>query len=136
MGRHFGRPTKYRPRYCQDLIDYFKVPTPEPGNPHAMAYYPTMYAFAARIGVSDETIADWCKKYPDFLRAYSTAQQLGRAQLVHGGLNEIYNSNFAKFVGINVGLISEHSKAETVNQNINTYPTGITISFIDKKEST
>lgn len=131
MPRSRGRPSKYKPEYCQDLIDYFRVPRPDPANPNSMAYFPTMYGFAARVGVSDETIADWCKKYPDFLRAYTIAQQLGRNQLIHGGLSEKYNASFAKFVGVNMGMISEHSKAEVANTH--TFPSGININFIEPK---
>jgi len=130
-----GRPTKYKPHYCQDLIDYFTVPRPDLGNPQGMVYFPTMYGFAARVGVSDETIAEWCHHYPDFSRAYTIAQQLGRNQLIHGGLTEKYNASFAKFVGVNMGLISEHSKSENVNQNINTFPSGIQVHFISTDRS-
>lgn len=135
MAHAGGRPTKYRPHYCQDLIDYFTVPRPDPGNPQGMVYFPTMYGFAGRIGISDDTIADWCKKYPEFLRAYTIAQQLGRNQLIHGGLSEKYNASFAKFVGVNMGLISEHSKNESVNTNINTYPQGITVNFVQSDKT-
>ena len=123
-----GRPTKYKPSYCQDLVNYFTIPTPTIGNPRAMEYYPTMYGFCARIGVDDEIIADWCKKWPDFHRAYKTACNLAKNQLVHGALSNKYNSNFAKFVGVNIGMISEHTKAEVANTH--EFPTGININFV------
>ena len=128
MSHPGGRPTKYKERYCQELVDYFTVPMPDPGNPHSMCYYPTFYGFCARINVDDEIIADWCKAHEEFHRAYKKACNLAKNQLVHGGLTNKYNSNFAKFVGANIGMVSENTKAE-VNQSVS-YPTGISIRFI------
>jgi len=136
MPRHpGGRPSKFKTRYCQELIDYFKIPNPNPGNPQAMAYYPTMDGFCCLIGITPQTITDWCKAHEEFSQAYAIAQSYGRQQLVHGGLTEKYNSNFARFVGINIGMISEHTKAETVNQNTHSFPAGINVTFVSADRS-
>lgn len=128
-----GRPTKYKPEYCQDLIDYFRVPRPDPANPQSMAYFPTLDGWCCTIGITRQTISDWVKVHPEFSHSYDISQQLGRNQLMHGGLSEKYNASFAKFVGVNLGMISEHTKTESkVDANVNV--TGININFVDKKK--
>lgn len=72
-----GRPTKYKPEYCQKLIDFMGTGMP----------YDT---FAAEIEVSKDVLYDWEKKYPEFLHAkkvarakqYKTLVKLGMAGMV------------------------------------------------------
>jgi hypothetical protein len=58
MAKPFGRPTKYKPEYCDKLILY-------------MAKGGVFEAFGATLDplVSKVTLYDWCKAHPDFLNA-------------------------------------------------------------------
>jgi hypothetical protein len=59
----FGRPTKYKPEYCQRVIDLgFE------GNSKAQ--------IAREIGVDRNTLDDWAKVHPDFSRALKIAKEL------------------------------------------------------------
>jgi hypothetical protein len=59
----FGRPTKYKPEYCQKVLDLgFE------GNSKAQ--------IAREIGVDRNTLDDWAKAHPDFSRALKMAKQL------------------------------------------------------------
>lgn len=61
--RPVGRPTKYRPEYCDMLIEH-------------MAEGASMTSFAAEIGVSRETISEWGRVHPEF----SVAIKNGKAK--------------------------------------------------------
>jgi hypothetical protein len=57
-----GRPTKYKPEYCQMVIEHMKA-----GN--------SFWSFAATIGVSIESLSEWCQVHPEF----SEAKKQGKA---------------------------------------------------------
>jgi len=56
-----GRPTKYKPEYCEMLIKH-------------MSEGRSLYTFGAVINVNEDTIAEWVKVYP----AFSEAKRQGR----------------------------------------------------------
>ncbi len=57
-GYIFGRPTEYRPEYCELLVDWMKQ-----GNS-----FPT-FGTSLTPPVSDSVLYDWVHRYPDFLEA-------------------------------------------------------------------
>jgi hypothetical protein len=59
----FGRPTKYKPEYCQELIDF-------------MGQGYSIEAFAGKIDTHKDTIYQWVKAHPDF----ADAKRLGFAK--------------------------------------------------------
>lgn len=58
--RPIGRPTKYRPEYCQQLIEHMS---------NGFSYE----TFAATIGCSRAVIYDWESQHPEFLDAKRAA---------------------------------------------------------------
>jgi transposase len=56
-----GRPSEYKPEYCQRVIDY-------------MAQGYSLSAFAGSIRKSRETIYGWITTYPDFSHAVEVAR--------------------------------------------------------------
>ena len=64
-GYVFGRPTLYRPEYCQRAIDY-------------MGQGYSVTALAGHLGMSKDAIYDWINLYPDFRHAVN----MGRAARV------------------------------------------------------
>jgi hypothetical protein len=64
-GYVFGRPTLYRPEYCQRAIDY-------------MGQGYSVTALAGHLGMSKDAIYDWINHYPDFCHAVN----MGRAARV------------------------------------------------------
>ncbi len=62
-----GRPTKYKPEYCEQLIAH-------------MQQLHSFESFAANIGTHKETLYEWCKRHPEF----SEARKAGRASLLKG----------------------------------------------------
>lgn len=57
-----GRPSGYKPEYCQQVIDHMR-------NGMSIA------SFAAAVGVSRETIWKWGKAYPEFRNACEVAKE-------------------------------------------------------------
>lgn len=65
MNTKLGRPTTYKPEYCQMLIDH-------------MASGLSFESFAGVCRVSKQTIYDWLNANPDFLDAKSKGLELNR----------------------------------------------------------
>lgn len=80
--RPVGRPTKYKPEYCDAVIQH-------------MSEGASLTSFAASINVSRATINVWMEEYPEFLEAAMTAKSkcaswweaVGRKNAVEGGGN-------------------------------------------------
>lgn len=57
-----GRPTKYDPKYCEEVIEYMKEGA-------------SLTSFAAHIGVARDTLSQWCVTHEEF----SAAVKIGKA---------------------------------------------------------
>lgn len=72
-----GRPTKYKKEYCQMLEDY-------------LAEGFGMESFASKINVNQDTLYEWCKKFPEFSesqkrgfsRGYERFEKIGQSGMV------------------------------------------------------
>lgn len=111
-----GAPSKYKKKFCEEIIDYFSVP------PQRTEYkreyfqngelksevpiltaneFPTFQGFADSIGVHIDTLHEWKEKYPEFSEAYMRAKQLQEKIWLVNGMQNLYNSQFAQFFGKN-----------------------------------
>lgn len=63
-----GQPTKFRPEYCQKLKDF-------------MSKGYSFLAFAAEVGVNQDTLYQWQKDQPSFSEAVKEANELSRRAL-------------------------------------------------------
>ncbi len=122
--RGVGRPTAYRPEFCQQLIDYFRIPveTAEdvsvPDGKGGMKVerikvvntFPTITRFADQLDVTRQTLHDWATaahadgtlKHPEFSYAYARARDLQESLLVEGGMSGAYDSRFASLASKNL----------------------------------
>jgi hypothetical protein len=55
-GKRPGQPTKYRPEYCQELVEF-------------MAKGYSIEAFAGHIRVTADTVYEWCRVHKEFSEA-------------------------------------------------------------------
>lgn len=116
-----GRPSSYRPEYCQRIIDYFNVDPfetvkDEEGKDTDIYChkFPSFERFAQDIGVSVNTIKTWAKNNADFLIAMEKAKRLQVAFLSESALYGLVNSPFAIFMSKNVfGWSDQGPKAYT-----------------------
>jgi hypothetical protein len=109
-----GRPTKYKPEYCEEIIRYFTVPhfklqktaRAEKFNKEGKANYKRVETkevaepirffsqFAAKIGVEHAAMLDWVKQHPEFSKAYTRAKELQFEMMVSNGLKGLYQPHF------------------------------------------
>jgi hypothetical protein len=111
-----GQPTKYKPEYCQQLIDYFSIEpleiireqeiTGTEGGKYVSRRLPQRFpwfeGFARKIGVHRNTLKNWCAEHPEFAEAYDTAKDLQREFIVDVALSGAAPPSFAIFTMKNV----------------------------------
>lgn len=111
-----GQPTKYKPEYCQQLIDYFSIEpleiireqeiTDTEGGKYISRRLPQRFpwfeGFARKIGVHRNTLKNWCAEHPEFAEAYDTAKDLQREFIVDVALSGAAPASFAIFTMKNV----------------------------------
>jgi hypothetical protein len=137
----FGRPTKYKPEYCEEMLKFFlewpeyreveedavsagrkvKVIKRYPNRP------PTLNKFSIKIGVDRTTLTRWAKENPDFCIVYERCVTIYEEFLSDKGLSSEYNAGFAKM------LLSNHTRLK-VNQEVEVTHSEIKIS-IDNQDS-
>lgn len=123
--RKKGRPTKYDPKYCEELIKYFDI-EPHFETPAITTYkdgttkeevkfipsdLPTLAGFAAKIEVNRDTLQEWAKVHQEFSVAIKRAKDLQENILVTNGLKGLYSQPFAIFTAKNV--LGWRDKSET-----------------------
>jgi len=102
--------TKYQEKYCQMLIDYFRVDSNEnlvdaDGNEVIGKYGPiprpvscrTEAGFCKLIGISKETFKRWVDKKVNFREAYRQAKTFEEAIITENAMIGAYNAQFAMF---------------------------------------
>lgn len=95
-----GRPTKYKPKYCQSIIDYFDIkPTDADGNAQDL---PFIMDFCISIGISKQCLSEWVQKYPEFGDAYKVAKAKQEQHLVTNTLQNRFNASFAWRAAMNM----------------------------------
>jgi hypothetical protein len=136
-----GRPTKYRPEYCQKVVEFFtreiktRRKTIITGKGTVIEEeikdfpdYPSLVDFAGEIGVAESTIGLWQDKHSEFSASCGHALAKAKALLIKGGLSGAYDSNFSKFVAINCHGM--HDKNETEVTGRNAGPLDITFTVV------
>ena len=127
-----GRPSKYKPEYCEDIVKYFEVPPQQviykesyfpdgklkSKDPITLAcQLPTLQGYANSIKVHVDTMIEWCKEHKEFSEAYARAKQLQEQIWLINGMSGLYNSQFAQFFGTN--CLGYKTKVEQdINANI------------------
>jgi hypothetical protein len=111
-----GRPTKYKPKYCKMLVEYFDqrpfytereiVYTAKNGqtwSKYELTPAPLRFisSFADSIGTTKQTIHAWKDIYPEFLDAYARAKELYKEHLAVCGSMGLFNANFTQFLAKN-----------------------------------
>ena len=73
-----GRPTKYKPEYCEELVEFMAQ-----GYPYE--------CFAATIGVGRSTLYDWEKEHQEFSDAKKVGKEMTYKALLEKGLDSLHD---------------------------------------------
>jgi len=113
---HVGRPTKYKRKYCSEILKYFDKPLYEIieikkwDSKKSISYkvneiipceLPTLAGFCCEIGVDSDTLGNWAKEYPEFFGAINRAKKFQEKILVTNTLSGKYNGYFAGLCAAN-----------------------------------
>lgn len=94
-----GRPSKYDPKYIQEMIDFFKRDYTMRKNGKSEACdFPSIARFAVNIDVAKSTIYEWANKHPEFSVALKKCQEMQEDIIVNNSLKGSYNGAFAQFL--------------------------------------
>lgn len=112
MANPVGRPSKYKKKFCQMLIDHCGQGL-------------SFESFAGLIDVNQDTLHEWCKRHPEFSEAKKRASEKRRLTLEKIGMNgmmgKIENFNSTAYVWFTKNTIGWRDKQEiiSINQNVN-----------------
>ncbi len=98
-----GRKSKYKKRYCEDIVKFFET----------KEKFPTIEGFCCTIFISKQTLHRWVEEFPEFSDAYAQSKRLQKANLINGGMDGKYNSTFTKFVAVNCTDMVEKTEVRT-----------------------
>lgn len=107
-----GRPTKYKKKFCKDIIKYFDIPPYKEeevvkyfkGEPYRVVVkvpnrIPTIERFAMEIcNATKETIHEWRRVHPEFSDAYEKAKVLQKDFLVYQSAYGFITPSYAVFL--------------------------------------
>ena len=98
-----GRPTKYKPEYCQAIKDFFNIPPTQIIDEKTVAVdLPFIQSFSRIIGVSKSTLYKWAEDHPDFSDALKECKEHQERILVANALSGRYNATFSIFTAKNI----------------------------------
>lgn len=119
-----GRPTLYKPEYCQMLTDFFGVEPLVTKKKKKKSYgktvtieieesaeLPMFIDFASLIGVDYDTLLEWRDKYPEFSGAYKKAKKLQEKIIAMNAIKGRYDKTFSIFM-----LKANHGWSENPSQ--------------------
>ncbi len=107
-----GRPTSYRPEYCDSIVEYFasadsweiNYDAKNSGKVLPHSKLPTRERWCHQMGITPEACRLWTLQYPEFKRAYETAMGLQKAFLLELGAAGIGNHITALMLRTNHGM--------------------------------
>ncbi len=118
-----GRPTEYKPEFCQLMIEFFNVPLTRSvlikrtekalregfSKPEVIEEYeekgeilPVFLQFARTIGVIPNTLLVWADKHPEFKVSYNLCKEIQKNHLMQNGCQGNYNAAFGIFTAKNI----------------------------------
>lgn len=125
-----GRPSGYRPEYCDKIIEYFSIEPyyttkrtiatkngPMTIDVDVASDTPSFAGFACEISVCRDTINEWIRVHPDFSVAHKKAKELQERFLIINGNKGLINTAFCIFMAKNV---LKWTDRHDFNQNTNT----------------
>jgi len=105
-----GAPSKWDPKYCDMIVDYFnRPPYTKKGRNLVQTDFPSLAGFCVSIGISRDTLHRWSKKYPELSDAIHKAKTFQENWLLTNGMSGRLNTSFAL-----MGMKNLHGWADKV----------------------
>lgn len=93
-----GRPSKYYPEICDEIVKFFDRPLYEEVNGKVMPNrLPTFERFAMDKDLHTDTLVEWEKIYPEFSVAYKKAKQIQVEHITQHAMLGGYQQPFSIF---------------------------------------
>lgn len=108
-----GRPTKYDPKYCQEMLDFFdRNYTQKKHGKTEACDFPSVAGFARRIGVAKSTLYEWAKHCADFSNVLERCKDIQEDILISNSLKGSYNASFSQFLLKNTHGFKDRQEVE------------------------
>lgn len=105
-----GRPTKYEPRFVDELDKYLATTGRENTS------LPTIQDFALWLNVDSDTLNNWAKIHPEFFGTLKKLKELQAKQLIDDG---IYGGKEVNATIVKLLLQNNHGMKERTDQTTN-----------------
>ena len=102
-GNPNGRPSDYKPEYCELLVSYF-LESEE---------YPTLEGFCIPYKFSSARLHAWAKDFPEFRESKEKAIEIQKHRTMKGAMDGTLNTTYAIFINKNC-----HGMKDKVEQEI------------------
>jgi hypothetical protein len=96
------RPTTYKPEYCEDLINYYKI-----------THKPTIEGFCHTNDICISTFYDWLKKYDELSEAKDKCWQIRRESFLNEVEDMIITDKDVKINAFPLALIARRYGIKT-----------------------
>lgn len=94
-----GRPTDYRPEYCQKMVDFFdRDYTQEKHGKIEACDFPSIAGFARKLKVTKQTLYNWGEKHPPFFDVLEQCRGIQEDILISNALKGSYSAPFTQFL--------------------------------------
>ena len=120
-----GAPSKYNPKYCKQLIDYF-LSVKEVDNEGNANGLPFQFEFCRKIKINHDTFNEWCNRHKDFSDSWQVCKEHQRKLVVNNCLSGKYNGAFGIFYARSCLGMQDKIVQETTIKT----PDGIKIEFV------
>lgn len=136
MAHPGGRPTLYRPEYCQDIVEFFHdrlvayenrpeaLQDPDRSGHRPHIWFPTFARYAVKLGVCEDTLKEWAKVHPEFSAAKKEAKAIQHSILVQCGMEGEFENSVAIFTMKNIMKWTDKTNVQVEKKETPEIPTG------------
>jgi len=109
-----GRPSSYKPEYCQQMLEFFdRYYTQKKNGKTEAVDFPSVAGFARKIKVAKSTLYEWAKHHPEFSNVLSQCKDIQEDILLSNSLKGSYHAAFAQFLLKNTHNFKDRTEQET-----------------------